>query len=125
MKVETLTVSVLRSVEQFSNDKIELQVHLDDGEEWTVIEPELRHRAESLINQHWEQKKINEEAARELAHEARILRDLEDRAKRTAERDAYVAGQRAAGVNPCEECPPDFSCEECEFAGQRDADMRF
>lgn len=82
MRIESVTVKLLRSGRQYSNDTIELRAQLEEGEDWQAVENELRHEGAAAIRRHWrevEQKEREEEHAEEMRQTA--IRDANARAR--------------------------------------------
>lgn len=100
MRIESIKVKLLRSVESYTNDETEIRVALDDGDDWKRIEQELRLNAEALIELHWQKKREAEEAEQlkraeaRAAHEAGII----------AQRDKYFEDVEAE-KRDCSKCP--------------------
>jgi hypothetical protein len=116
MKVETLTVKLLRSGERYNNDSTEIRVSLEDGDDWTSIERELRQKAEALIEAHWEQKK----AAELAAHRAEQKVNDRNIAALKKARDEYLEALPEHVTLICLNCPvnqtntiPGAACTGC------------
>jgi hypothetical protein len=102
MKIEILTVKLLRSGLRYSNDSTELVVVLEEGDDWKEIEPKLRLEAVELIEAHWKRR-----AELEL-EETRRRRELE-----LKERNERAARMRAEGESPCDACDHYHDCKDC------------
>lgn len=69
MKIENLTVKMLRSGPpgSYANDSLDINVSLEDGENWHEIEREIRIQAEKQIKDHWEFIEAEKKSARDKA----------------------------------------------------------
>lgn len=107
MRIESITVKLLRSGESYTNDSTEIRVALEDGDDWIAIERALRWEAVNLIEEHWRERREAEEAAElkraaaRAAHEAGII----------AQRDKYLEDVEAE-KRDCSKCPA-FAEELC------------
>jgi hypothetical protein len=117
VRIESVTVKLLRSGRQYSNDTIELRAQLDEGEDWQAVENELRHEGAAAIRRHWrevEAREREEERAEEMA--------------RVARRDELTKawlGNREKGGHPCPPyCSPRYwphGCDSCPAESERKA----
>lgn len=108
MRIESVTVKLLRSGREFSNDTIELRVGLEEGEDWEAVENQLRHDGAAAIRRHWRevvQREREEEHAEEMRQTA--IRDASARAR-------LADPEQAA--RPCLYCTPrrwPYGCDGC------------
>lgn len=119
MRIETITVKVLRSSRQYANDELSFTVALDDkDDDWTTIERELRHKAVDAIERHWVEREEEERLDYEKA-------EAEARAKQVAARDEWLKEDWESNdaEEPCETCPfLNSACEVCEGCPHEDAE---
>ncbi len=100
MRVERITVEVLRQDEKFTNDRTTLQVALDEGEDWNVVEPQLRDRATALIEGHWKRRREGARQLEEQRREAAAAEALQCYRDRNARAQVLID----TGKDPCEGC---------------------
>ena len=72
MKIESITVEVLRQGEAYTNDKLSVRVAIEDGEDWRSVEAVVRDEAVKSIEGHWERNIARAETERKANGELDI-----------------------------------------------------